>query len=104
MFLTCYLESHAEDSKDHVHDEFVAVWQPKCSSATESSVSVLSFVDVTDSNNLVGFGYDGINTYIAAHGTRGESVPLVITFWCFAHCLELSLKDALKDTLFSVTD
>ena len=33
-----------------------------------------------------------------------ESVPWVIVFWCLAHRLELTLKDALKSTLFSAVD
>ncbi len=28
----------------------------------------------------------------------------MVVFWCLAHCLELSLKDALKDTFFSSVD
>lgn len=44
---------------------------------------------------------------IAAGGLRGhleESVPWVVVIWCLAHRLELSLKDALKGTLFSSID
>jgi len=58
-------------------------------------------------NKLIGFGCDGTSVNLGAHGLRGhveESVPWVVFFWCLAHHLELSLKDALKDMLFSTID
>lgn len=56
---------------------------------------------------LVGFGCDGTSVNIAAHGVKGylqEASPWVEVFWCLAHRLELSLKDALNDTLFQAID
>ena len=53
------------------------------------------------------FGCDGASVNIGAGGLRGsleKSVPWVVVFWCLAHRLELSLKDALKDTFFSSID
>ena len=44
---------------------------------------------------------------IAAGGLRGyleEAVPWIVVFWCLAHRLELSLKDALANTFFSMID
>ena len=56
---------------------------------------------------MIGFGCDGASVNIAAGGLRGlleKSVPWVAVFWCLAHRLELSLKDALKNTFFSSID
>lgn len=58
-------------------------------------------------DKLIGFGCDGTSVNTAAGGLRGcleQSVPWVVVFWCLAHRLELSLKDALSATLFSSTD
>ena len=58
-------------------------------------------------NKLVGFGSDGASVNMAAGGLRGyleADIPWVVVFWCLAHRLELSLKDALKHTLFSKVD
>ena len=56
-------------------------------------------------NKLVGFG---TKAYIGEHGgLKGhlkEAVPWVVVFWCLAHRLELSLKDALKSTFFTAID
>lgn len=49
-------------------------------------------------NKLIGLGCDGTNANIADGGLKGylqQSVPWIIVCWCLAHCLELSLKDAL---------
>ncbi len=56
---------------------------------------------------MIWFGCDGASVNIGARGLRGfleNSVPWVVVFWCLAHRLELSLKDALKDTFFSSVD
>ena len=57
---------------------------------------------------LVGFGCDGTNANIGEHGgLKGhlkEAVPWVVVFWCLAHRLELSLKDAFKSTFFTAID
>ena len=58
-------------------------------------------------DKLMGFGCDGTSVNIAAGGLRGyleQSVPWVVVFWCLAHRLKLSLKDALGTTLFSSID
>lgn len=44
---------------------------------------------------------------IADNGLKGyleQNCPWIVTFWCLAHCLELSIKDALKSTYFSTID
>ena len=44
---------------------------------------------------------------MGANGVRGliqSDRPWVVTVWCFAHRLELAIKDALKRTYFSDVD
>ena len=56
---------------------------------------------------MIGFGCDGTSVNIGAGSLRGfleKSVPWVVVFWCSDHRLELSLKDAPKDTVFSSID
>ena len=47
---------------------------------------------------IANMGYRGLK------GLLKEAVPWVVVFWCLAHHLELSLKDALKITFFTATD
>ena len=52
----------------------------------------------------IGFGCDGASANIAEGGLKGiltKEVPWIYMFWCLAHRLELSVKDALKSTFFS---
>ena len=47
----------------------------------------------------MGIGCDGTNVNLGTNAFRGyieESVPWAGSFWSLVHCLELSLKDALK--------
>ena len=59
----------------------------------------MEFVGVNDwEEKLIGLGCNGTNVNIATGGLRGyleEALPWIV-FWCLAHRLELSLKDALS--------
>ena len=59
-------------------------------------------------NKLVGFAADGASVN---HGDKDgvigllkSTLPWIIYIWCVAHQLELSLKDALKRTVFDDVD
>lgn len=111
LFLVQYFDPHGDDGKVHTRDKFLTVRQPNSSNAEglyECFVRALSYVGVADwESKLIGFGCDGTNVNIGAHGLRGyleESVPWVVVFWCLAHRLELALKNALQDTLFTRID
>lgn len=63
--------------------------------------SALEYMGVVGwENKLIGFGCDGTNANIGKHsGLKAhlkEAVPWVVVFWCLAHRLELSLKDASR--------
>lgn len=111
LFLVLFLDPHSEDGVVHVHDKFLTVRRPKHCNADglyRCFERGLAFVGINDwRTKLVGFGCDGTNVNIAPGGVRGfleESVPWVVVFWCYAHRVELALKDAFKDTLLSTVD
>ena len=111
LYLVLYFDPYAKDGKVHVRNKFLTIRQPKSTNAAglyESFKNALSFVGITDwEHKLIGFECAGANVNIAAGGLRGyleQSVPWVGVFWCLAHRLELSLKDALSGTLFSTVD
>ena len=111
LFLVLYFDPYSDDGKVHVRSKFFAVRQPKNGTAAglyESYTRAFDHMEVIDwENKLIGFGCDGTSVNIAGNGLKGlleRSVPWVVTFWCLAHRLELSIKDALKSTYFSTID
>ena len=111
LFLVLYFDPYTDDGKVHVRNKFFAVRQPKNGTAAglyESLVRAFNHVDVNDwKDKLIGFGCDGTSVNIAGNGLKGyleQSCPWIVTFWCLAHRLELSIKDALKSTYFSTID
>ena len=111
LFLVLYFDPLAKDGKVHVHDRFLTVKQPKSGNAGglfECFKNALKHVGLAKwEDKLMGFGCDGTSVNIAAGGLRGyleQSVPWVVVFWCLAHRVKLSLKDALGATLFSSID
>ena len=100
----------AIDGRVHVHDLFFAIRQPKATEAQGLYVCLgaLQYMGVDNwKNKLVGFGSDGVSVNKAVSGLWGyleADIPWVVVFWCLAHRLELSLKDALKHAFFSTID
>ena len=93
MSCALYFDPHAPDGKVHVRSRFLRALD---------HVGIVGWEE-----KLIGFGCDGASVNIGAGGLRGsleKSVPWVVVFWCLAHRLELSLKDALKDTFFCSID
>ena len=111
LFMVLFLDPHSEDGIVHVRDKFLTVRRPEWCTA-DSLYSCfergLAFLGIEDwRTKLVAFGCDGTSVNIAPGGLRGhleESVPWVVVFWCFAHRVELALKDAFKDTLWTTVD
>jgi len=111
LFLVLYFDPYTDDGKVHVWSKFFAVRQPRNGTAAglyESFTRAFDRMEISDwENKLIGFGCDGTSVNIAANGLKGhleKSVPWIVTFWCLAHHLELSKKDALKSTYFSTID
>ena len=106
VFLTVYFNPHSNDGKVHIQDKFLAIRRPSCSNAEglfECFTRALAHAGIIDwESKLVGIGCDGTNIDLGTNGFRGyieESVPWAVSFWCLAHRLELSLKDAFKGNM-----
>ena len=65
-------------------------------------------ITAEDCVRLVGRGTDGAAVNIASNaGLKGlitKEVPRLFLMWCFAHRLELAIKDSLKGAPFSLLD
>ena len=84
------------------------VFSPTAAGLYESLIRAFSHMGVEEwEDKLIGFGCDGTSVNIAANGLKGlleKSVSWIVTFWCLAHRLELSIKDSLKSTYFATVD
>ena len=96
----------------HIRNPFFTVWKLECEHAQGFLASLeraMIHVGVGSDwkGKLVGFECDGASVNIANRGLKGllhESAPWVQFVWCLARTLELALKDALKNTLFTLVD
>ena len=95
----------------HIRNRYFCVRQPKSVYAAglfECLKRALAYLGVDkEPHKSIGFGCDGASVNIGNQGVKGliqSERPWVIAVWCLAHRLELALKDALKNTLFSVID
>ena len=111
LFLVLYFDPHGADGKVHVRDRFFTVRQ--LNSGTGQGLlqclrKAMEYMGVTDwEKRMIGLGCDGCSANMGERGLRGllqRSLPWAVVFWCLAHRLELSLKDALKNTFFSAVD
>ena len=111
LFLVLYFDPHSTDGKVHVRDRFFTVRHLGSGTASgllECLRRALQYMNITDwQQKIIGLGCDGCSANMGERGLRGllqQSLPWVVVFWCLAHRLELSLKDALKNTFFSSVD
>ena len=111
LFLVLHFDPSSNDGKVHIHDSFFTV--KHLSSGTGWSLfncvqKAVEYMGADDwEAKLIGFVCDGTNANMADGGLNGflkDAVPWVIVSWCLVHCLELSLKDALKNTFFASID
>ena len=99
--MSCFLyDPHSADGKVHVRDRYFIVRELGSGTAPgllECLERALQYMGITDwEQNMIG-----------PRGLRGllkQRLPWVVVFWCLAHRLELSLKDALKNTFLSSVD
>ena len=111
LFMAIYFDSHSSDGSVHIRNRFLCVRQPesvdaaglyKCFNRAMAHLTLDS-----KPSKLIGFGCDGASVNMGANALKGclqSEHPWIVTFWCLAHRLELSLKDALRNTLFSTID
>ena len=68
----------------------------------------MEYMGVIDwEKRMIGLGCEGCHANMGERGLRGllqQSLPWAVVFLCLAHRLELSLKDALKNTFFTAVD
>ena len=64
----------------------------------------LTYLGVDQTCKLIDLECDGASENLGARALKGlvkEERPWIVVVWCFAHRLELAIKDALKNTFFS---
>ena len=73
-------------------------------SAIKKSFQVVNIPEASFERKLIGFAADGASVNRGDKdgviGLMKRNLPWLIYIWCVAHRLELSLKDALKGTVF----
>ena len=117
MFLAVWCEVDGSDERVHTRLSYFSLNRPKEVTAVglleclQTALGRLGISEVQMSpehcHQLVGIGTDGATPNVAAGGLKGlveKELPWIFWMWCFAHRLELAVKDALKDTVFSEID
>jgi hypothetical protein len=111
MFLVVYFDHSSQNGKVVVKNKFFGLRNLKSATAEgllESFKRAMESVHVDSwQTKMIGFGCDGANVNIAQGGLKGllqKEQPWIFVFWCLAHRLELSLKDATKGTFFTTID
>ena len=111
--LWCNVEG--TDEKVHSEMNYFAVARPKtvsgqglfdCFQVSLKHIGI-SEINAEQCKFLVGVGTDGASSNIAAGGLKGlveRNIPWVYWNWCFAHRIELAIKDALKNSSFTLVD
>ena len=117
VLLSCKKDDTAREMKSYTR--FFSVASPKAANASglteclSHSLLPLGITDLLDQKNvlgvegkpvLVGGGTDGASVNVAQqNGMRGmmqNAHPWLMWYWCYAHRLELSCKNALASPLF----
>ena len=111
LYLVLYFDASSNCGKVYVRNNFFTVQQLRSGSGKglfECLEGATEYMSIANwRHKLVGLGCDGTNANVVAGGLRGflqEVVPSAVVFWCLAHRLELTLKDALNKTFFSTID
>ena len=112
VFLVVYSDLFSTDGRIHVRNEFLTVRRPGRADAEGLFACVraaMGYMGVANwESKVIGVGCDGANVNMGSTGglkaLLRKEMPWVVVFWCLAHRLELALKDALKNTLFTQVD
>ena len=111
LYLALHFDPFSTDGKVHVRNTFLSARYLKSGTGKglyESFERAMQYMDIDNwKTKMIGFGCDGASANIAEGGLRGiltREVPWIFMFWCLAHRLELSVKDALQSTFFGTID
>ena len=66
--------------------------------------NALAYLGVDQTSKLIGLWCDGASVNMGARALKGlvkQDSPWIVVVLCFAHRLELAIRDALKIALFS---
>ncbi len=114
-FFIVWLDKNGIDEKIVTKSSFYQVCKPSnvngegLLSMVESVLKMLGLKELDSEycTKLVGFGTDGASANIAGLGLKGlieKQLPWIYWMWCLAHRLELSVKDAFKNSSFDLID
>ena len=108
LFLSLRFDPYSDDGMVHVRHTIFCTRYLKSETGEglfECLQTAIKYMEVDDwQQKLVGFGCNGASANIAEGGLKGHlqrEVPWIAMFWCLAHHLELSIKDALKSTFLA---
>ena len=99
LFLAVYFDPYSEDGSVHIRNKYFCVRQP----TSVDALGLQKCFSIDKMRKMVGFGCDGARVNLGEIVLRGlleVDMPWLVTVWCFANRVELSLKDAF----FSCTD
>ena len=109
LFLVVYFDPFSTDGSVHILGTCVCQPRSVCATGLFGAFErALAYLKLDQQpSKLIGFGCNGANFNMGDNGVKEliqSDRPWVVTVWCFAHRLELAIKDALKSTYFSDVD
>ena len=112
LVLVAWCDWKTTDEKVHTRVSYFKVVQPQSVTGEglfhvlEQALGSLG-IDATSCPRLVGLATDGASANIAKGGMKGlveTKLSWIFWMWCFAHRMELAIKDALKGSSFDAID
>ena len=115
LFMVVWCDCDGADEKIHTRTTYFHVGRPSTVDAAGLFQGLrdallklgIAEVDAESCIKLVGIGSDGAAANIAQGGLKGlveAQLEWIFWMWCFAHRIELAVKDALKGTAFDDID
>ena len=107
LFLAVYFDPYSSHGTVQVKNMYFCTKQPSSVDAPglyDCLKNALTYLGVDKTSKLTDLGCDGASVNLGARALKGlvkEERPWFVVVWCFAHRLELAIKDALKNTIFS---
>lgn len=109
LFLVVYFDPYSSLGTVQVKNVyFCAKQQPSVDAPGlyECLKGALTYLQLDQTSKLIGLGCDRASVNMGARALKGlvkEERPWIVV-WCFAHRLELAIKDALKNTFSTINE